>query len=275
MEDEMILEGEPEVWFNDKYDKLYDLAINHDFKGIPQHVKVYFVLHTMFDEVMNGGFGQFITNSSGKLSKYLLECSKILNNTKLIFLIRKVCTIIGDKTNNLTSDDYKKLEKLSDDFFDIEDEENLYDLLDDYYENHAKTIILPRLKITKKTFIKDFTKLVIEQGEMFDDIHSDRRMVNKLANRICKYIDYLADNTEYAKIAIDILIKNNNYYVQNIVASLLWDFEYRKKDCITIYKKLINDRERKNTLLWCVILTAYEGIITGTYIKRRKYPKLD
>lgn len=138
MEERIIFSGEPEKWFYDHYDYLFALAENNKFDEVPSHIKVYFVMRVMFDEIMNGGFGQFSSNSSRKLSKYLSDCVKSLNNKKLIKLVEQFCVVIGDSNNKLTHEDSLKLEKLSSDFYDIEDEYDLYDLLDNYYKNNNK-----------------------------------------------------------------------------------------------------------------------------------------
>jgi len=125
--------SEPEEWFYEHYDYLFELAIRNNFNDIPLKVKVYFIVRVLFDEVMNGGFGQYLSNSSGKLSKYLLESVKFLNNKKLIKLIEKFYVIIDGSNKELSHKDSLKLEELSNDFYDIEDEYNLYDLLDSCY----------------------------------------------------------------------------------------------------------------------------------------------
>lgn len=137
MNEKLIFLGEPEKWFYDQYDYLMELAEKNEFNKIPSHVKVYFVIRVLFDEVMNGGFGQFASNSSRKLNKYLLECAKTFNNKKLIELVDKYCVVI-DSNYKLTHEDSMKLETLSNDFYDIEDEYDLYDLLDDYFKKHNK-----------------------------------------------------------------------------------------------------------------------------------------
>lgn len=138
MKEKLKFSSEPEKWFYEQYDYLFELAEKSKLNEIPSHIKVYFVMRVMFDEVMNGGFGQFASNSSGKVSKYLLECVKFLNNKKLNDIVEQFCVVIGDSNKNLTYEDSLKLETLSSDFYYVEDEFDLYDLLDSYYINCRK-----------------------------------------------------------------------------------------------------------------------------------------
>ncbi len=131
--DNLQFVGEPEKWFYDNYDYLYGRAINNNFNNIPLRVKVYFVMRILFDEVMNGGFGQYLNNSSIKLSGYLIECTKLIKNKKLIKLIEKFDLLINKSYEELSHEDHIELEKLSNDFYDIDAEYDLYEMLDIYY----------------------------------------------------------------------------------------------------------------------------------------------
>lgn len=65
-----------------------DLEARGALWELPQNLYVYYVLSTLTDEINNGGFAQYLSNSSRHMFADLLPCAELLNDPALTELIR-------------------------------------------------------------------------------------------------------------------------------------------------------------------------------------------
>ncbi len=116
----------------------------HELKKLPQNLYVYHVLNTLSAEVNNGGFAQFLTNSSCLVYEDLLPCAKLLGNRELTKLIsdftEEVDAYLKKKDKKIEERDYEddfldQLERYDDRFDSISkvDEKIL-----SYYKDHLE-----------------------------------------------------------------------------------------------------------------------------------------
>ena len=140
------------------------------------------------------------------------------------------------------------------------------------------------MKINREDFTDEFIRLAIAQGETFDDTGAGKntdeylaikKLNAKLASKLDKLVDFLADDPVFAKEMIDKLIASTNFYVIIATAGLLWEFNYCMKDCYRLFEKVISDKDEKHGLSVIAAKNFYLAIKEGRLKRRKEYPKLD
>ena len=126
---------------------------------LPLPFLVYYVVGCILtDEVNNGGFAQFLSNSSVKTLPYLEKCVKAINNTELIAICFKLISIVSENFNikNLNliaeseySDEFEEvLSELDDHFYALDEKSDVENLVKKYYRENipAEKLIFELVK---------------------------------------------------------------------------------------------------------------------------------
>ena len=139
------------------YVYLQELERAHQLSLLPQNLYVYYVLSVLFAEVNNGGFLQYLQNSSSETFDDLLPCARILGISSL----EKLIGSFTDTVNNSLAqfglslscsdpDDQTivMLGKYDNEFYDLESKIDLEQELLKYYKNNftVKSIKYPAVK---------------------------------------------------------------------------------------------------------------------------------
>ena len=150
---------------------LYYLEDNNELEKIPLPLLVYYVVgNVLINEVNNGGFSQYLTNSSINTLPYLKECIYAINNEELTSIITDLFTSIQIhlKTEDLESiknSDYS--DELEDEFslldvrfYELDKKEGIVQLAKKYYQNNIPNdkLVVEIVKERESEFVHYFTK---------------------------------------------------------------------------------------------------------------------
>ena len=126
------------------YDYIVDLWAYFEDKNIEEYTEEQLVVIsvTAYDgEMNNGGISQFLTNSS---NMFLPMLSNSLNQIKAIKHIKQLEGFIKNNKidiNNLESLEIENENDYDSEFYELEEEENLYDLILEYAKKNYDKII--------------------------------------------------------------------------------------------------------------------------------------
>lgn len=139
----------PEALFDreDVMNYIYSLEDNDELDKLPMPILVYYVVGvTLTDEVNNGGFAQYLSNSSVATMFYLEDCVKAIGNIELIAIISELLygisihlrTMDINKIKNLDySDEFDALLSVLDErFYDLDEKQDVMKLAKKYYQNN-------------------------------------------------------------------------------------------------------------------------------------------
>ena len=122
---------------------LQNLEQNHTLNTLPFNLYVYYVLSTLFGEVNNGGFSQFLYNSSCKMTGDLTVCAESLGIEELTALIREFVAVVNEALNGKEpgefefGDEYEERFGAFDKrFYAIEEKYDIEKALLKYYQNN-------------------------------------------------------------------------------------------------------------------------------------------
>ena len=88
-----------------------DLQDNHKLLTMPRNLYVYYVLSTMASEVNNGGFSQFLFNSSRLLFDDLTVCAEALGISELTDLLYEFVELVKKENRCKTPDEFELSEE--------------------------------------------------------------------------------------------------------------------------------------------------------------------
>lgn len=150
---------------------LYYLEDNNDLEKIPLPLLTYYVVgNVLTNEVNNGGFSQYLTNSSINTLPYLKECIYVINNEELTSIITDLFLSIQTylKTENLeiikNSDYSEELEDVFSSldlrFYELDKKEGIVQLAKKYYQNNIPNdkLVVEIVKERESEFVHYFTK---------------------------------------------------------------------------------------------------------------------
>ncbi|SHF10593.1 DMP19 family protein [Chryseobacterium vrystaatense] len=139
--------GIKEEWFASEVPHWYSYVIN-----LPTHLKVTYLLVILENQVLNGGFHQYFANGYGQFSKETVSALIEIGAFKKSNVLDKALNIVQgeiivdeefrsellNRTLKRFFDDddlYDSLEKLDDNYYDVE-EEDISKLLGEYLNKH-------------------------------------------------------------------------------------------------------------------------------------------
>lgn len=139
------------------YAYLQELESTHQLSLLPRNLYVYYVLSMLFAEVNNGGFLQFLQNSSSETFDDLLPCARFFGISSLEKLIEaftdsvnKYLAKSGQSLSCFDPDNQtiEILDKYDNEFYDLESKIDLERELLRYYKNNftVKSIKYPAAK---------------------------------------------------------------------------------------------------------------------------------
>lgn len=150
---------------------LYYLEDNSELDKIPLPLLTYYVVgNVLINEVDNGGFSQYLTNSSINTLPYLKKCIHVINNEELTSIITDLFTAIQTylKTENLEiikNSDYSDqlediLSSLDERFYELDEKEGIEQLAKKYYQNNIPSdkLVVEIVKERESEFVHYFTK---------------------------------------------------------------------------------------------------------------------
>ena len=122
---------------------LQNLEQNHTLDTLPRNLYVYYVLSRLFGEVNNGGFSQFLCNSSCKLTGDLIVCAESLGIEELTVLIREFIAVVNGALSGKEPEEFEFGEEFDERFaefdkrfYDISEKYNLEKALKKYYKDN-------------------------------------------------------------------------------------------------------------------------------------------
>ena len=127
------------------YDYIVDLWAYFEDKNIEEYTEEQLVVIsvTAYDgEMNNGGIGQFLTNSS---NMFLPMLSNSLKQINALQHKKQLDTFINDNKvdiNNIESFELENESEYDNEFYELEAEENLYELIIEYAKKNYDKIIL-------------------------------------------------------------------------------------------------------------------------------------
>lgn len=129
---------------------LQDLENKKELDKLPLSFLAYYVVGCILtDEVTNGGFVQYLSNSSVLTLPYLDRCIKAIGNTELIKICSNFLSAVSEKFNikdldtiaksDYTDDFEKILSKLDQRFYALNEKNNVENLAKKYYRDNIPT----------------------------------------------------------------------------------------------------------------------------------------
>jgi len=106
---------------------------------LPKNLFVYYVFYTLTNEVNNGGYDQYLSNSSRNTYLYLRKCAEYLDHEVLTPYIFEVCdytdSVMPCDVAEITDDAFFDcLREFDNKFYDIDNKYDVLDLITDYYQ---------------------------------------------------------------------------------------------------------------------------------------------
>lgn len=150
---------------------LYYLEDNSELEKIPLPLLTYYVVgNVLINEVNNGGFSQYLTNSSINTLPYLKKCIHVINNEELTSIITDLFTAIQtylrtDNFENIKNLEYSDeleniLSSLDERFYELDKKEGIEKLAKKYYQNNIPSdkLVVEIVKERESEFVHYFTK---------------------------------------------------------------------------------------------------------------------
>lgn len=176
------------------YAYLQELESAHQLSLLPQNLYVYHVLSVFLAEVNNGGFLQYLQNSSVETFDDLLPCARILGISSLEKLIEAFTDTVnrslaksGQSLSCFDPDDQtiEILDKYDNEFYDLESKNDLEKALLKYYKNNFTVKSIKYLAAKEKT--SDVCNYFIVPTELLS---------NDLSCALDSFLKVLADFSE-------------------------------------------------------------------------------
>ena len=150
---------------------LYYLEDNSELENIPLPLLTYYVVgNVLINEVNNGGFSQYLTNSSINTLPYLKKCIHVINNDELTSIITDLFNAIQtylrtDNLENIKNLEYSDelediLSSLDERFYELDKKEGIEQLAKKYYQNNIPSdkLVVEIVKERESEFVHYFTK---------------------------------------------------------------------------------------------------------------------
>lgn len=150
---------------------LYYLEDNSELEKIPLPLLTYYVVgNVLINEVNNGGFSQYLTNSSINTLPYLKKCIYAINNEELTSIITDLFNSIQthlktDNLENIKNSEYSDvlvniLSSLDERFYELDKKVGIEKLAKKYYQNNIPSdkLVVQIVKERESEFVHYFTK---------------------------------------------------------------------------------------------------------------------
>lgn len=148
---------------------------------LPLPLLVYYIVGCILtDEVNNGGFAQYLSNSSVKTLPYLERCVKAIDNAELIEICSKLLSSVAENfdikdLNSIAESEYSDefeevLSELDDRFYALDEKSNVENLAKKYYRENIPTeklvfeLIKPPVTKYRRYFIYDKSNISNEEA---------------------------------------------------------------------------------------------------------------
>lgn len=160
---------------------LWHLENTSALDELPLPFLVYYVVGCILtDEVNNGGFAQYLSNSSVKTLPYLEKCVKAINNAELIVICSKLISIVSENfnienLNSIAESEYSEefeevLSELDDRFYALDEKNNVENLSKKYYRENIPTeklvfeLVKPPVTEYRRYFVYDKSEISNEEA---------------------------------------------------------------------------------------------------------------
>lgn len=131
---------------------------------LPKNLFVYYVFYILTNEVNNGGYGQYLANSSKNTYRYLRKCAEYLDHGILTPHIYEVCDYIDSvmpcDVTEITDDTFfDRLREFDNKFYDIDRKLDVINLITDHYQANIESdkIDVPKLREKESDLCRYFT----------------------------------------------------------------------------------------------------------------------
>lgn len=175
---------------------IYNLEDRGELDNLSLPILVYYVVGvTLTNEVNNGGFAQYLSNSSVATLPYLERCVKAIDNAELTAIITELFESISKHLGTydiqtIKDTDYSEelevlLSALDDRFYDLDDKQDVLGLTEEYYQANIPEeklvieIVKERESETIRYFVADVKSVTNEEAaESFMEFLSEFTGIN-------------------------------------------------------------------------------------------------
>ncbi len=164
MKIKMLKDPQKMIFTESVYNYIVMLEDTGKLDMLPKNLFVYYVLFTLTNEVNNGGYDQYLSNSSKNTYRYLRKCAEYLDHEVLTPYIFEVCDFIDSSMpcdiTEITDDAFfDRLSEFDNKFYDIDKKFDVFNLITNYYQANIEfeKIDVPKLREKESDLCRYFT----------------------------------------------------------------------------------------------------------------------
>lgn len=162
MKVKMLKNPEKMIFEESVYNYIVMLEDTGKLDLLPKNLFVYYVFYVLTNEVNNGGYDQYLSNSSKNTYRYLRKCAEYLGHGILTPYTIEVCDYIdtfGDISEITNEAFFDRLSEFDNKFYDIDKKINIFNVITKYYQSNIELDIIdvPKLKEKESCKCRYFT----------------------------------------------------------------------------------------------------------------------
>lgn len=164
MKVKMLKDPQKMIFTESVYNYIVMLEDTGKLDMLPKNLFVYYVFYIFTNEINNGGYDQYLSNSSKNTYRYLRKCAEYLDHDVFTPYIFEVCDYIDSSMpcdiTEITDDAFfDRLSDFDNMFYDIDKKFSVFDLITKYYQENVESdkIEIPKLKEKESDSCRYFT----------------------------------------------------------------------------------------------------------------------